>query len=361
MPLLAHSALQASASAKRAKSSSAAAAIKSARLSSKASSLSASKATSASLRSSSQSVAAASRSAAKALASASRLGSLSSSKAASSLSRAASLSSAAAARSSSKSAASASASASKSSASAAKAKATAKVASVKTGTILASTSSLTSRLTSFVSTNCGAADADSDFPNGAEAWLNCGISKSNVASPWTPPNGVTINDLAYVSLEDAIAGNSVWEPCKPYVYLFEKWGVELGIPPIMLASFAMQESTCNADCVGDSGGAFGLMQITEDKCDGRDATDCADPDFNVETGAKYFASQLSAYNDNVLTALGQYNGWYAGLTYAAATAAATGSCCECQNNLDYLHQFLNGWMLGKTGYELGSFGNLDSC
>ena len=27
----------------------------------------------------------------------------------------------------------------------------------------------------------------------------------------------------------------------------------------------------------------------------------------------------------------------------------------------YLYQMLNGWLLGKTGYDLGSFGNLKKC
>lgn len=46
--------------------------------------------------------------------------------------------------------------------------------------------------------------------------------------------------------------------------LFEKYGKQLGLPPILLAAFALQESTCNANIAGDSGGAFGLMQITRE-------------------------------------------------------------------------------------------------
>lgn len=57
----------------------------------------------------------------------------------------------------------------------------------------------------------------------------------------------------------------------------------------------------------------------------------------------------------------EYNGWFAGLSYSTATAAASTGCCECQQNLDYMHQMLNGWLQGKTGYELGSIGNLDVC
>jgi len=32
-----------------------------------------------------------------------------------------------------------------------------------------------------------------------------------------------------------------------------------------------------------------------------------------------------------------------------------------QQNLDYLHQMTNGWLMGKTGYEMGSYKNLAVC
>ncbi len=252
----------------------------------------------------------------------------------------------------SKSKAKASAVASKSKASASKSKAEAakqststtpktiaqaKVAKVantsKAGTILAGVFN-GKGLKNFVATNsCGASRADDEYPNGAEDWLNCGISRINKNSKWTPPGGVTIDRLAYVSLEEAMAKNHIWAPCEPFIQLFEKWGAATGLPPILLASFAMQESTCNPNESGDSGGAFGLMQITKEKCEGRDKAGCNDPDFNIMTGAKYFASQLEYFNGNVLLALGQYNGWYDGLTYNGATAAAYTGCCECQVSL----------------------------
>lgn len=58
----------------------------------------------------------------------------------------------------------------------------------------------------------------------------------------TPPNA-KLSDLSFVSIEEAMKKNSVWAPCGQYLYLFEKYGNEMGIPPIMLASFALQEST----------------------------------------------------------------------------------------------------------------------
>jgi hypothetical protein len=50
------------------------------------------------------------------------------------------------------------------------------------------------------------------------------------------------------------------------------------VPPIFLAAFAMQESTCRPDVVGDQGGAFGLMQITKDKCGGAPGGNCVSND-----------------------------------------------------------------------------------
>ena len=44
----------------------------------------------------------------------------------------------------------------------------------------------------------------------------------------------------------------------------------------MLAAFAMQESTCNADTVG-ANGEQGLMQLTADKCGGAPGGNCKDP------------------------------------------------------------------------------------
>lgn len=47
------------------------------------------------------------------------------------------------------------------------------------------------------------------------------------------------------------------------------------VPPIMLASFALQESSCNANPSGGDG--HGLMQITTDKCGDAPGGNCEDP------------------------------------------------------------------------------------
>lgn len=216
-------------------------------------------------------------------------------------------------------------------------------------------------LIGFKSKNCGPSGATAEQPNGSAAFLACGISKSHKNSGWKVPEGVTMADIKTVSLADAMASNSVWEPCKPYLSLFEKHAKSNGLPAILLASFALQESTCSASESGDNGGAIGLMQITEDKCGGKSTKACASPDYNIATGAAYFKSQLDYAGGNFLQALGAYNGWFPDMTYAEATAAMYTGCCECQQNLDYLYQFVNGWAIGKTGYSLGTFKNLDAC
>lgn len=101
----------------------------------------------------------------------------------------------------------------------------------------------------------------------------------------------------------------------------------------MIASLALQESGCNQDVKGE-GGEQGIMQISQDKCTGAPNGDCLDPDFNIMRGTQFFNQQLSSNKGNVLETVGNYNGWYVGMTKADATKAASGSCCRCQQNLD---------------------------
>ncbi|TFK44405.1 lysozyme-like domain-containing protein [Crucibulum laeve] len=216
-----------------------------------------------------------------------------------------------------------------------------------------------------VKSSCGSIGASKKTshtagPNGSIEWLNCGIDSGG----WNPPY-IRIENVVAQSLSGAInSGSSPFTACKNFVGTFEKYGNQYGIPPIMLASFAMQESSCNPNTVG-GGGEQGLMQITKEKCADAPGGNCKDPDFNIRTGAKFFADTLNGNNGDLLLSLGQYNGWYRGLTYAKATAARFTSCCRCQNNLDYLHQFLNGWLQNINAYDsslrLGKYFNLDTC
>ncbi|KAF8520453.1 glycoside hydrolase family 23 protein, partial [Hysterangium stoloniferum] len=208
-------------------------------------------------------------------------------------------------------------------------------------------------------------------PNGREDWLNCGLHDGG----WSPPY-ITIkqgehipsyNLLSVIAMDLDQAINSDGSPfkqCSDYIYLFKKYGNQHGIPPIMIASFALQESSCKPDTVGGAG-EQGLMQLTKDKCGNAPGGNCRDPDYNVKTGAQFFADTLASNGGDVLVSIGRYNGWVKGFTYGQATAAAYGPCCRCQKNVDYLQQFLNGWLQNKNVYggwpRIGKYFNLDVC
>jgi len=210
---------------------------------------------------------------------------------------------------------------------------------------------------------CGASGATTaitatDGPNGKLDWLNCGVDGSG----WKPPK-VTVGNVIAMDLNTALQNpKSPFKACSQFIDLFYKYAGEFNVPPILVASIAMQESTCDPHTVG-GGGEQGLMQITKDKCGGAPGGNCQDPDFNVRTGVKYFAGVLEGNNGNLLETVGMYNGWEIGLTIAKATAARHSSCCRCQNNLDYLHQTFNGWMQNVDPYatHMGKYFNLDVC
>ena len=94
----------------------------------------------------------------------------------------------------------------------------------------------------------------------------------------------------------------------------------------------MQESSCNPSAVGGAG-EQGLMQITRDKCKGAPNGNCKDivsflihgfrfthqlychQDFNIRTGAEFFAATLASNGGDVFSTIGEYNGWEPGMTY----------------------------------------------
>jgi len=125
----------------------------------------------------------------------------------------------------------------------------------------------------------------------------------------------------------------------------------------MLASFALQESSCNANPSGGDG--HGLMQITTDKCGDAPGGNCEDPDFNIMSGARYFSTVVASHNGNLVQSVGEYNGWNQGMTIAQAKEEPGG--CVTQRNLDYLHQFFNGWMQGVDASNMGVYFNLANC
>lgn len=207
-----------------------------------------------------------------------------------------------------------------------------------------------SRATAETSKTCG--------PNGDIEWLNCGVTGGG----WNPPN-VGVNDLVVKDLRSVLGQpNNIFKNCAPYVDLFEEFSSQYNVPTILVASIAMQESSCNPNTVGGAG-EQGLMQITRDKCQGRDDAGCREPRFNIQQGVSYFSKTLAECGGNVLETIGRYNGWSPKMTYGSATAAAHTSCCRCQNNLDYVHQTLNAWAQGIDPYanHIGKYFNLDVC
>jgi len=190
---------------------------------------------------------------------------------------------------------------------------------------------------------CGGPAATSDAPNGAEFYLNCGMNGGG----WAPPN-VAIGELTYVKLRDAISsGSGVFDPCTNYLDIFESVAASSGVPDIFLASFAMQESTCNPSAVGPNG-EQGLMQLTQDKCGNAPNGNCQDPTFNINEGATYIQQTISDAGGNVVQAVGQYNGYTLGQTISSVIANPN---CGAQQNLDYLNQFFNFWLVNKNAYS----------
>jgi hypothetical protein len=216
-------------------------------------------------------------------------------------------------------------------------------------------------LISVTSPQCGASGATTKItttsgPNGQEKWLNCGVDGGG----WNPPH-VTPDDVIFVELADALKmSNSPFKACSPYLKFFQASGDKYNLPDIFLASIALQESSCNPKA---NAGTLGLMQITTDKCEGRSESACEDPEFNIDAGAKYLSNTLAANGNNLVLALGTYNGWYKGMTVGDATKAAKQGHCAWQQNLDYIMQTLNGWMQGEDAYALGlgSYKNVNNC
>ncbi|PWN43178.1 lysozyme-like protein, partial [Ceraceosorus guamensis] len=201
---------------------------------------------------------------------------------------------------------------------------------------------------------CSSSGATKSDPNGSIDFLNCGISKSNPNSKWKAPK-VTLKDLKVISADQA-ANTAAFKACAKYEGSFKSAEKSSGIPAVVLMSFAMQESTCNPSVKGGNG-EIGMMQLTPDKCGGKN---CWDVTTNIATGAHYFKDEIDRRGGNFLAALGAYNGWQDNqMSYASATSQQYG--CHAQNNLDYLMQMLNYWFQGKMGYEYKHYNNLGSC
>jgi hypothetical protein len=161
------------------------------------------------------------------------------------------------------------------------------------------------------------------------------------------PPFIRVSDVISKDLPTAVQDpNSPFKACSAYINFFVKYGNQYGsgssssrvygvmhadyiacvVPSIMLASFALQESSCKPNTIGGAG-EQGLMQLTKDKCGGAPNGNCLDPDFNIRTGARYFSETLNSNGGDLLKSIGMYNGWTPGLTYVCSSFLIT-----CESN-----------------------------
>lgn len=153
-----------------------------------------------------------------------------------------------------------------------------------------------------------------------------------------------------------------YEACRPHIDAFYKSAKQYGVPAILIAAIAMQESSCDASTIGHNS-EQGLMQITSEKCPGGYVSDaCMEPWTNIDIGTHYLRTTLDTCGGNLPLAIGEYNGWFVGMTEYGVTHVAKDKCFA-QQNLDYLHQTLNGWLQGidPRAQGMGTFFNLDQC
>lgn len=187
-------------------------------------------------------------------------------------------------------------------------------------------------------------------PNGSELWLNTGVKGNG----WKPPF-LDINKLSHISLGDYY--NGVGRACRQYDQYFKSAGKKYNIDPAILAFIAMQESSCNANAGGPTPG---LMQCEPANCQNGKRT-CQFPiQDNVDCGAHVLRQGLDNSGGNAVHALGLYNGWFTaedrtglnggkGLT-EGYPCSKEGRAHGVPQNLNYLHETLNGWFQGYDMY-----------
>lgn len=185
-------------------------------------------------------------------------------------------------------------------------------------------------------------------PNGSEAWLNTGVTSDG----WKPPF-LDINSLSHISLDQYY--NGVGKNCKKYDQYFKSSGKKYNIDPAILAFLAMQESSCDAD---EGGPTPGLMQCDPSNCqNGKKSCQYPIQD-NVDCGAHVLRAGLDNNGGNAIKAIGSYNGWFTsgsglngnkGLT-EKYPCSSEGKRHGLPQNLNYIHETLNGWFQGYDMY-----------
>ncbi|KAB8360678.1 hypothetical protein FH972_024415 [Carpinus fangiana] len=176
-------------------------------------------------------------------------------------------------------------------------------------------------------------------PNGSEEWLNTGVDGDG----WAPPF-LSQDDVVTISLDDFYANAGT--ACQQYDGNFQSAASSVGVRAEFLAFIAMQESSCDA---GEGGPTPGLLQVAcenypDGSCDNKSVQD------NVNAGAQVLKNGLDNAGGNIIQALGEYNGWFTGLTQGYP-CSSEGQSNGSPQNLDYLQQVLNGWFQGELVYD----------
>jgi len=158
---------------------------------------------------------------------------------------------------------------------------------------------------------------------------------------------IKLDQLVFVPLADALKmKNNQFASCSSLLSIFQEVAQSTGVPDILLASIAMQESSCNPKAY--SAGSTGLFQLSSDLC--KPYSDCYDSKSNTEGGANYINSLLKQFNGNIAEVMGNYNGWYKGIKPSDVQDMP---CAERQN-WNYLQNIFNGFMQGVDGYSNGN-------
>ena len=149
--------------------------------------------------------------------------------------------------------------------------------------------------------------------------------------------------------------SSLFSQCKQYAADFEAAGATYNVSAFLLAAFALQESSWEADAVADAG-TYGLMQLSQgsrafavislhsavhgsitlvftsfqDKCVN---IDCLVPKVNINIGAASLKQLMKRNPNNHFAVIGGWNGWYPGIPYKNVIAYRS-DYCYCQQNLD---------------------------
>lgn len=192
---------------------------------------------------------------------------------------------------------------------------------------------------------CGPCDATHEFPNGSEDWINCNMKGSG----WNPPH-VTVEQLR---VGDATTLQSKFPMCSQDILdIMTQVSHETSIPAQLLLSIAIRESTCNVNARG-GGGEVGLMQVAANRCPNGDINSCHQPYNNIKLGADILREKLASADNNILQALGMYNGWMPGMTFDEAHNSPQ---CSHNRNRDYVHSIVNGFMQGTDASGWSAWG-----